>query len=89
MSALTKPLTNFTNAVNSNIFINVEQVLDAVKVDRMANPNGPASTASFDIIFTLMGEGNVVNWQAIHFTTANARNTSFTNFKSNNSVAVA
>lgn len=88
MSSIAKPGAYFTNAVNLNTIVPVEQVLDVVKVDRMANPNGPASTADFQIIFTLMGDNNIVRWQVIHFTTAGARNTSFTNYKSAFAAAV-
>ena len=88
MSGISKPLINFTNAVNSSTFIPVEEVIDAVAVNIPAASVG-SPTATFDIIFTLFGMNNVVKYVRIHFTTANARDTSLTNFKSANSTAVA
>lgn len=88
MSGISKPLINFTNAINNNAFVPIEEVIDATAVDIPAASVG-SPTATFDILFTLMNSANVIRWIRIHFTTANARNTSFINFKSANSTAVA
>lgn len=89
MSAIAKPLINFTNAVNNNTFIPIEEVIDAVLVNIPPSPNGPSGTADFVILFTLRNAYNVVKWEKIHFTTSGARDTSLANFKSANSTAVA
>lgn len=88
MSAITKPLINFTNAVNNSAFIPVEEVVDATAVDIPAAAVGSA-VADYLILFTLINSNSVVRYIKIHFTTAGARNTSLTNFKSANSTAVA
>lgn len=89
MSALTKPLIKFTNAINNTVTVPVEYVQSAEKVDYAAAPNAPASTAVYSILFTVVfphSENKIVK---IDFTTAGARNTSFTNYQTANVTSVA
>jgi len=53
MSALTKPFINFTNAIDSNIIVPVEQVqsIEKIDVDAMSNPSTPAKIG---ILFTMV-----------------------------------
>lgn len=89
MSAVTKPLVNFTSSQKPNIFIPVESVLSVEAQDIAAQPNAPGSTASYLLVFTLLDTNNVVRYEKVPFATSGARNTSLTNFKSTFVTAVA
>lgn len=90
MSAIAKPGAIFTNAINSTTPVPVESVIDVSKVDIPAAPNAPASTATFNIIFTCLLPGQTATKQiTIKFATSAARNTSYTNYITANAASVA
>lgn len=90
MSAIAKPLAIFTNAINNTTTVPVECVQAITKFDNPAAPNAPASTAVFSIIFVVLLPGQTATKNiSINFTTAGARNTSFTNFETANCASVA
>lgn len=90
MSAISKPGAYFAAAINNTTLVPVEFIQDYSKVDLPASPNGPASTASFSILFTLLVPGETATKQvSINFTTSAARNTSYTNFKTTFGASIA
>lgn len=88
MSAIAKPLTHFTtgafNTANQNIFIPVEQVIqaEALNVDF---PSG-GGTDEFYILFTL---ANSVHQPKVRFTSLATRDTALAAFKTAFSTATA
>jgi hypothetical protein len=89
MSALTKPVVHFTNAVNADTIVAAEHIATADKLDIDALPNQPASTAKYFILLTLVYPGAGTKDVKIEFATSIARNASFTNLKTAISTAVA
>ena len=89
MSALTKPVVHFTNAVNADTVVAVEHIATAEKIDIPALPNQPASSAKYLILLTLVYPGSITKDVKIEFATSVARDTSFTNLKTTISAAVA
>lgn len=90
MSAIAKPMAIFTNAINNTTPVPVECIIDISKFDNPAAPNAPASTATFNIIFTCLLPGQTATKQIpIRFSTASARNTSYTNFETAYTAGVA
>ena len=88
MSGIAKPMTHFTNSLKPGIKIPVEDVIDVSKQDIAANPNGPSSTAKYLLVFTIKDAANAaVRHLKVPFATANLRNTSFTNYTTNFSLA--
>jgi hypothetical protein len=89
MSAIAKPLVNFTNSKTPNKFIPVEQITGMDKLDVPAVPNSPASTAVWKILFKLSPSGSNTETVEVDFASSAARNTSFTNAKTALSTAIA
>jgi hypothetical protein len=90
MSGISKPMVHFTNSLKPTIKVPVEDVITAEKIDLPANVNGPSSTAKFLIVFTIKDAANAALRRIeIPFATANLRDTSFTNYTSTASTAVA
>lgn len=89
MSAIAKPLVNFTNALNPNTYVPVDHVITAEVSDISALPNTPGSSAVYYIIFNVVYPNSATKEIKIEFATSGARNTSFANFKTLASAAIA
>lgn len=91
MSAIAKPLANFTNSMTPNTFVPVEQVMT---VEYVAIPStavtGPV-TSQYQLLFTMFDPNNPRGGRniIIPFATSGAATTSLANFKSTFSAAIA
>lgn len=86
MSALAKPHSVFTNAVNSTTFVPNEHVVSIEKKDIPALGNNKAEYA---LVFTSVYPNGATKEVEIKFLTAGARNTSYTNWVTANAASVA
>lgn len=86
MSALAKPGSIFTNAVNNTTIVPNEGVQSVEKIDIPAIGN---NKAYYLIVFTMWPVGSETKVIKIKFTAAAARNTSFTNWQTANTASVA
>ncbi len=88
MSGILKPTVSFTNSTTPNKLINVDEILQAEALDIPAPPNGPASEAKYQILFSFK-PNSVPQHDKVEFTTSAARNTSLTNLKTTINTAIA
>lgn len=86
MSALAKPHSIFTNAVNNTTVVPNEHVESIEKKDIPALGNNPAK---YSILFTVVYPNSATKNVEIVFTTKAARDTSYTNWVSANAASVA
>jgi len=89
MSALAKPGSTFTAAVNSTTIVPNENIQTAEPLDIPALPNAPGSSAKYFIVFTTWPVGGATKEIKIEFTASAARDTSLTNWLSANTAVVA
>jgi hypothetical protein len=91
MSSIAKPLCNFTNSLNPNTYVPVEQVMT---VEYIATPatsvTGPVQSV-YSLLFTMFDPNNPRGGRniTINFSTSAAAQTSLANFKTDFSLAVA
>jgi len=91
MSAIAKPLANFTNSQNPNTYVPVEQVMT---VEYIATPatsvTGPVQSV-YTLLFTMFDPNNPRGGRniSINFATSGAATTSLANFKAAFSTAIA
>jgi len=86
MSALTKPGSIFTNAVNNKTIVPNEYVESAEKLDIPAFNN---NKAQYFIVFTIVFTQSQTKVMKIEFTTSGARDTSIANWLTANTASVA
>lgn len=91
MSAITKPLCNFTSSQNINTFVPVEQVLSCEYVAIPATSVTGPVTSTYKLRFELFDPNNELGGRFIdiNFATSAAAQTSLTNFKTAFSATVA
>lgn len=86
MSALAKPGSIFTNAVNNTTIVPNEHVISVEKLDVPALNN---NAASYAIVFNVVYPNSATKVIKINFTASAARNTSYTNWVTANAASVA
>lgn len=86
MSALVKPHSIFTNAVNSTTIVPNEHVISVEKKDIPAINN---SKAEYSLVFTSIYPNGATKEVEIKFAASAARNTSYTNWVTANAASVA
>lgn len=86
MSALAKPGSTFTNAVNNKTIIANEHISSVETLDIPAMGN---NKAKYYLVFNYVYPNGATKETKIEFTTSGARNTSHTNWLSANTASVA
>jgi hypothetical protein len=86
MSAIAKPFIHFSNSLTPNVYVPVEHVQAVESLDVPAINN---TAAEYLIVITSVYPNGATKEIKVPFATANARNTSLTNFKAAMSTAVA
>lgn len=78
MSAISKPLVNFSGSLTPTVVINADNVSTIEKTDIPVSPSGVKARYGITVTFVMP---NPVKKQDIWFATSGARNTSFTSLQ--------
>jgi hypothetical protein len=89
MSAIAKPLCNFTNSAKPDMFVGVDHINTVDTLDVLTLPNEPTSAARYYIVVNYQYPNGETKKTKVPFLAAVDRDASLGNFKTALSLAIA